>query len=72
MAGQYLGARNPQRAVRSTLLACLVGGGLMSAAGLAFYFAGQPLTMFFTGQRDVETRALTVELLRVVAVPNAG
>jgi Na+-driven multidrug efflux pump len=68
MAGQYLGARNPRRAVRSVLTACLVGGGVMCLAGLAFTFAGGPLTAFFLGDRDLATRGTTIELLKIVAI----
>jgi putative MATE family efflux protein len=67
MAGQYLGARDPRRAVRSVLLACAVGGGVMCLAGLAFAFAGGPLTWFFVGEQDLATRGVTIELLKIVA-----
>lgn len=66
MAGQYLGAGDPQRASRGAWTACLVCAGVMSAAGLVFFFAARPLTMVFTGQANViET---SVPLLKIVAV----
>ena len=68
LAGQCLGAGQPRRAARSMLLACLVGGGLMVVAGLAFYFGAELLTAFFTGSRASETAQATVPLLRVVAL----
>ena len=52
MAGQYLGAKDPRRATRSVIMACLVGGSIMSTAGLIFYFGGSLLTTFFTGSID--------------------
>jgi putative MATE family efflux protein len=68
MAGQYLGARDPHRAVRGVLMAAAVGGGLMCLAGLAFAFAGWPLTTFFMGSGDVAIQGVTVDLLKVVAI----
>src|SRR5690606_11408082 len=47
LCGQYLGAGDHRRATRSVLTACLVGGGLMTAAGLLFFFAAEPLTGLF-------------------------
>lgn len=67
MAGQYLGAKDPRRATRSVMLACLVGGSIMSTAGLVFYFGGSLLTTFFTGSIDDPTGLQTTGLLRIVA-----
>lgn len=66
MVGQMLGARDPRRAVSSGWVACGVGGGLLTVAGLLFYFAPATLTTFFTGPND-PTAQTTVPLLRVVA-----
>jgi putative MATE family efflux protein len=68
MAGQYLGARDAPRAMRSVGTSLLIGGGLMSVAGLLFFFAGGPITDIFTHGSDPQTRDLTVRLLRIVAV----
>lgn len=68
MAGQYLGAGDRTRAMRSVMTALLIGGGLMSAAGLVFFFAGGLLTGIFTHGSDPATRDLTVRLLRIVAI----
>ncbi|MEQ8791461.1 MAG: MATE family efflux transporter [Pirellulaceae bacterium] len=68
MAGQYLGARDAPRAMRSVHAALLIGGGLMSGAGLLFFFGGGPITGVFTHDSDPATRDLTIRLLRIVAV----
>lgn len=68
IAGQYLGAGDPRRATRGVWTACLVGGGFMALAGLAFYFGGHYLTAFFTGSFDDSTGQLTTQLLKVVAL----
>ena len=67
LTGQLLGARDPQRAVHSALLACAAGGAFMVAAGLAFYSAPEALTAFFTGYNNSPTAQATVPLLRIVA-----
>jgi putative MATE family efflux protein len=66
MAGQYLGARDPVRARRSTILACLVASGVMAFAGVIFYLAATPLASFFLVGRP-EVIPLAASLLRVVA-----
>jgi putative MATE family efflux protein len=68
MAGQYLGAGDEPRAVRGVVMACVVGGGIMTSAGLAFFFGGEFLTSFFTGTTETETAQLTTRLLKIVAV----
>ena len=68
LAGQYLGSRDRRRAARSAWLSCLVGGGVMLAAGFAFYFGAEPLTAFFTGDSQSETARTTVPLLRLVSI----
>ena len=69
MAGQFLGAGDYRRASRSVLLACLVAGGIMVAAGLLMLFGAQPLTRLFLGSQatEGETAITTVALLRLVA-----
>ena len=67
LAGQYLGAGDARRAGRSVFMACAVGGGLMCAAGVAFFFGAETLTLFFLGNNRPETLELTVPLLRIVA-----
>ncbi len=68
LTGQYLGARDAARAVKSVLWATVLGGGVMCAAGLVFYFGGGWLAAFFTGSVDDPTGQITAQLLRVVAI----
>lgn len=68
LAGQHLGAGDYRRATRSVLTACLVCVGLMSGAGLLFYFGGHWLAALFLGPRASEAQALTVPLLKIVAL----
>ncbi len=67
LAGQYLGARDYDRATRSVLLACLTGGGFMALAGLLFYFAAVPLSQFFLGGAAAAVVPLSSQLLQIVA-----
>ncbi len=68
MAGQFLGAGDHRRASRSVWMAVLVGGGLMCTAGALFFFQGRWLTGLFLGQHAEETAAVTVRLLKIVAI----
>ncbi len=67
LVGQFLGAGDPRRASRSGWMACLVGGLIMSAAGVLFFFGAEPLTDFFLGESGGEVGKLTVDLLQLVA-----
>lgn len=67
LAGQYLGARDFQRARRSVLRACLVGCGLMGAAGLFFYLCSVPISEFFLHGEAVAIIPLSAQLLRIVS-----
>ena len=66
LAGQSLGANDPQRAVRCVVSAAICGVAVMSVAGLLFYFQGEALAQFFTGQPTNLTRQAG-ELLKIVA-----
>ena len=68
MAGQYLGAKDPNRAVRGTTVATILGllTGLM--AGLWFYFGANSLTAFFTGSYENPTATTACPLLRLAAI----
>jgi putative MATE family efflux protein len=68
MAGQYLGAHDPRRAVRGTLMALLVGGLLMTAAGALMFAGAAPLISVFTGDLAEPSSQQAVVLLRIVAV----
>ena len=66
LAGQALGAGQPQRAVRSVTTAAMCGVVVMSLAGLLFYFAGEHLAQFFIGNPTDLTRHAG-DLLKIVA-----
>ena len=69
LSGQFLGARDERRARGSVWLAALAAAGLMSAVGLGFLVAAEPLAEWFTGgagsQPVVAARA--ADLVRIVA-----
>jgi putative MATE family efflux protein len=69
LAGQYLGARDPQRAMRSVVTACAAAGALMAVAGLVFYLGAVPLVEFFLdpGRHSADVIGLAARLLRIVA-----
>ncbi len=50
LAGQYLGARSPALAQRAILACTAVGCAIMSVLGLAFMFAGEPLTRIISDE----------------------
>ncbi len=67
MVGQFLGAKDLRRATRGVWMACLVGGGVMVAAGLLMFFGGRGLTSIFLSDRQPATADMTVQLLRLVS-----
>jgi putative MATE family efflux protein len=67
LAGQFLGARDLRRAGRSVLLAVLAGGGLMTAAGVLFFAAAEPLARLFLRPEQTDVIVLASLLLRIVA-----
>ena len=71
LAGQYLGAGRPDRAKRSALVACLVGGGVMVSAGVIFYVFAEPLVRLLVSADKVEEIRTAYPLLRIVAFATA-
>ncbi len=67
MTGQFLGAKQPAQATRSVYTTAVVATLFMSSVALVFYFGGQFLTTFFTGDANDPTGAATTGLLRIVA-----
>lgn len=67
MTGQLLGAGDAKRATRSAIEACTFGCGLLTMAALVFYFAGDSLAGFFTGDIHDPTTIATGKLLKIVA-----
>lgn len=68
LAGQNLGAGDPQRASRGVWLTCLAGCVVMTSAALVFYFHGSALTTFFTGDPANPAGVEAARLLKIVAV----
>ncbi len=67
LAGQYLGARDPRRASHAVWMTCLVGGAVMTAAGVVFYFGGEPLVRIFVNPSQTDVIAVAAVLLKIVA-----
>ena len=68
MAGQFLGARMPQRATSSVLLCFMTGAVIMCVLAVFLFFEGHWFAYFFIGNWDDPTTQLTGELLQIVAV----
>lgn len=68
LAGQYLGARDYQKASRSVLTACLVGGGMMVGAGVVFYVQAYPLAHLLIGAGQTSVAEQAAPLLRTIAL----
>ena len=68
MVGQFLGAGMPGRASRSTWLACLWGGSVMSLAGLIFFFSADAITGIFAGEKTAEAVGMAAPLIRIVSI----
>jgi putative MATE family efflux protein len=68
LAGQYLGARDPYRAGRSVLMACLVGGGVMTTMGVVFLLFPEQIAGFFVSSEQQEVAELAARTLRIAAL----
>ncbi len=68
MTGQYLGAGQPRRAVRSTLLCNITAVAFISLAGLFLFIGGNAFVTIFTNQPEHPTTLKVVELLRIVTL----
>ncbi len=67
MAGQFLGAGRPDRALQSALFCIGTSLVVISITALGMYFFGTELATFFTGQPDHPTTLQVGRLLRIVA-----
>jgi putative MATE family efflux protein len=67
LAGQFLGAGDHRRAMRSVLATCWWGGVVMSTAGLIMYFFNRTLTEFFLGDQNAPVADTAAPLLQIVA-----
>jgi Na+-driven multidrug efflux pump len=68
LAGQFLGAGDPQRASRGVLMACLIGGGIMTAMGLLFLCIPNQITNFFVSSDQEEVAKLAASTLKIAAI----
>ncbi len=68
LVGQYLGAQDYHKASRAVLMACLVGGGLMTAVGVVMYTQAHPLAQLFVRPQQADVALLAVPLLRTVSL----
>jgi putative MATE family efflux protein len=67
MAGQFLGAGQPARAMHSVRLALLLGTLMMTSVGVVFFVGALPLTRLFVSPENLEVAVRAVPLLRIVA-----
>jgi putative MATE family efflux protein len=68
MAGQFLGARLPKRAMKSVLVCSITGLVVVSTSGLMVYLFAEKIASFFIQASDAPTITLTSELLRIVSL----
>ncbi len=71
LVGQALGAKDPDRAMRSAHLAFKVGGGVMTLCGILFIFLGPVLAGWMLPQLP-EAAKLTGQCLRITGFIQAG
>lgn len=67
MAGQFLGAQQPDRAVKSSLFCIGTSVVIISVTAIAMYLGGHHLAAFFTGQPEHDTTQTVGYLLKIVA-----
>ena len=68
LAGQFLGARDHDRASRSVLMACLTACSIMLPMGVLFYFGGLPLANFFLDANQTAIALETATLLKIAGL----
>ncbi len=68
LAGQFLGAGDPRRAMRSVQLACACNLTLMLVATILLYSGADRLAGWFVSARQDEVAQLAAALLRIVAL----
>lgn len=67
LCGQYLGMQDFRRATRVVLVACVVGIGLMSTAGLVIFVWADSLVQLFLGPNQSGVAQLAAPCLRVIS-----
>ena len=68
LAGQCLGAGDPQRARHAVWTALVCGGVVMCLAGALFAFGGHWFMLLFLGTNGTDIAVVTRQLLKIVAV----
>ena len=68
MAGQFLGAADPNRAKRAVLTSIAWAVVLLSLTGVLFYWCGDWLTLIFVGSSTTPVAQQTIALLKIVAI----
>lgn len=67
MAGQFLGAKMPDRAARSGWWCLLSGGLIMCSMAVVIYTYGHHVAFFFTGSYDDPTTLTASKLLKIIS-----
>jgi putative MATE family efflux protein len=67
LAGQFLGAKSPERARLSVLNCLYLGGAIMMVAGVGIYFFGLEVATVFTNDATDPTTLAVADLLKIIA-----
>jgi putative MATE family efflux protein len=68
MTGQYLGARQPHKATRGVIAACVLAGLVMGTGAILFYTFPLQLASLMVGDHQRDIAHLAAPLLRTIAV----
>ncbi len=68
IAGQFLGAGKPDRAVRGALACIMAAMGLITVTGVMMFLFGRQMSALFTGDVNDPTTIQAAQLLRIVAI----
>lgn len=68
MTGQYLGAKQPHKATRGVIAACVLAGLVMGTGAIIFYSFPLQLADLMLGAHQQEVALLAAPLLRTIAV----
>lgn len=68
MTGQYLGAKQPHKATRGVIAACVLAGLVMGSAAVIFFSFPLQLARLMVGEHQQEVAQLAAPLLRTIAL----
>jgi len=68
LTGQFLGANQPERAIRSVYTTLAVATLFTTCVSCVFYFGGAWMTTFYSGDENDTTSMIATRLLRIVAL----